>query len=65
MIRALLDSRLAWTVLGCMLLWSLGGVVVRGLARDPRFRADPSRLALEGPAEAPLAGVAPDRPDGA
>jgi hypothetical protein len=48
-IRALLDSRWLWLLLGCGLLWTGGRWTVRSLARDPRFLARPEAIAAGGP----------------
>jgi hypothetical protein len=49
-IRALLDSRWLWLLLGCGLLWTGGRWTVRSLARDPRFLARPEAIMAGGPA---------------
>ena len=49
-IRALLDSRWLWLLLGCGLAWTGGRWTVRSLARDPRFLARPEAIAAGGPA---------------
>jgi hypothetical protein len=48
--RALLDSRLAWLLLLCGLLWVAGRRASEALARDPRFLARPEALRLPAPA---------------
>ncbi|MHC4817777.1 MAG: cell division protein FtsQ/DivIB [Planctomycetota bacterium] len=49
-IRAVLDSRWLWILLGCGLAWTGGRWTVRNLARDPRFLARPDEMAAGGPA---------------
>lgn len=58
-IRALLDSRWLWLLLGCGLLWTGGRWTVRSLARDPRFLARPDEIAAGGPAWGGEAVVGP------
>lgn len=45
-----LISRLAWTVLVLLLLWTAGRIALRSLATDARFNALPARMEASGPA---------------
>ena len=57
-IRAVLLSWVPWVVLGAAGLWSLTGIAMRGLARDPRFDARPVTV-VNGPVWGGTEAVAP------
>lgn len=58
-IRALLDARLTWWLLGTAAVWAAGQRALEGLARDPRFLATPQ---FDGAAPPPWGGDEVVRP---
>ena len=48
-IGKILESRILWLLLGCLLFWVASRRAVEGLARDSRFLARPATLEARGP----------------
>ena len=56
-----LRSKAVWTVMGVLFAMSVSRMVMRQLAKDPRFLALPQRVSIEPPAWGGEALAAPSR----